>query len=208
MANADTAINRTLKEEGGFQNNSADSGNFLNGVNYGTKFGITPGAWMRYYNKPIQPDTIRNLTKEQAVPIYEKNYWAKIKGDHIANQSLADLMMFTVVNSGAGQVLNFKKLMNRLSGRKVVAETSVPFTLQEIEILNSLDQEAYFNALKAERENFYRSLVKSKPEKAVFLPGWLRRLNEYQFSSEKKKYLILLAVLLLLALIWWIYSKK
>lgn len=186
MASAEKAIQRTLKEEGGFQNNPNDSGNFLNGTNYGTRYGITPAAWMRFYNRPIQHDTIRNLSQAEAIPIYRANYWDKIKGSEIENQSLADLMLFTVVNSGTGQILNFRKLMNKLAGKKVVSETSAPFTSAEIKILNELDTEAFFNALKTERETFYKNLVKQRPEKGIFLPGWLRRLNEYTYSGEKK----------------------
>lgn len=186
MSNAKKAIEKTLKEEGGFQADPKDSGNFLNGINYGTKYGITPAAWVNHFKKPIQTDTIKNLTIPEAVDIYKKRFWDKIRGDEIENYSVAALMMFTVVNSGIGQTKTFKRLMNQVAGKKIVAETSTPFTGAEIKLLNDLDQEKYFNALKAERERFYRAIAAADPNKARFLKGWLNRLNAYEYSPEKK----------------------
>lgn len=186
MADSKNIIAQTVKEEGGYQNDPADSGNFLNGINYGTKYGITPGAWSRYYGTKLQPDTIRNLSVSDAVPIYKKNYWNAFKGDQIENDSVAALMMFAVVNSGPGQVLVFKKLMNAVAGKKIVAETSTAFTNAEADLLNGLDQELFFTALKAAREQFYKNLVAQKPQLQKYLKGWLNRLDKYQFVTEKK----------------------
>lgn len=211
MANAQKAISKTVTEEGGFQNDSKDTGNFHGGINYGTKYGITPGAWLAFYKpKALQTDTIKNLTVTEAVPIYKKNYWDKFRGDEIENDSLAELMMFTVVNSGAGQVVTFKQLINTIAGEKVVAETPTPLTSAEIDILNSLDAETYFNALKGVRERFYKRLVEKDPVKQKYLKGWLNRLNKYQFSGSKKKALTFSAALVLLILValWFFFLRR
>lgn len=207
MADAKRIISRTVSEEERFQNDPADSGNFFKGVNYGTKFGITPAAYWGYYKKPLQSDTIRDLTIEQAVPIYEHDYLSKFRGTEMQNESLAALMMYVVVNSGAGSVLVFKKLMNGLAGKKIVAETTTAFTSKETELLNELDQKDFFDLLKLTREKFYRNQVVKFPKKKKFLKGWLARLDKYKFSpvavktsSLKKIFMITLIVLLLIFL--------
>jgi lysozyme family protein len=210
MADAVKAIAKTVKEEGGYQNDTADKGNFHKGVNYGTKFGITPGAWLAYYKKDLQPDTIKKLTVDQAVPIYKQNYWDKIRGDEIENDSIAELMFFTVVNSGTGQTLTFRKLINRVAGTKLVTEETGPLTAGNVHVLNTLDPEKFFNALKAERERFYRALVDRRPELGKYLKGWLNRLNGYKFSGGKKKVVAFSAalVLLILILVWFFLLRR
>lgn len=181
MANANDSIPLVIKEEGGYQNQPADSGNFRNGVLIGTKYGITPNAYFDYYKQEPTMDTIKNLTIAQATPIYKVKYWDKIKGDEILNKSVADLMMFTVVNSGVGQTKTFRQVMNEM-GQKLPL-TSTPLTSAEVKILNSLPQDVFFKKLKNYREAFYRALVTKKPTNSIYLKGWLNRLNKHTYSG-------------------------
>lgn len=183
MANATKHISQVVKEEGGYQKGAADTGNYYKGQLLGTKYGITPGAYYAYYKKEPTQDTIKNLTVDQAVPIYKVNYWDKIQGDLINNDSVAALMMFTVVNSGVGQIKPLKALINATAGKKLVDETKGTFTGKDVAALNSLPQDIYFNNLKAAREKFYRSLVEKKPTNSVYLKGWLNRLNAHKYSG-------------------------
>ena len=77
-------INRTLQEEGGFQNRKDDSGNFINGRLVGTKYGITPKAWAEYTGlsaKDITKDTIKNLNLDQAQEFYKSKATKEFKLD-------------------------------------------------------------------------------------------------------------------------------
>jgi lysozyme family protein len=189
MANAKHHIAQVVKEEGGYQAGAADAGNYWTNPKtkakelLGTKYGITPAAYFAYYKKTPDRDTIKNLTVEQAVPIYKINYWDKIRGDEIANDSVAALMMFAVVNSGVGQIKPLKQLMNAVAGKKIVEENTKPFTSAEIKLLNGLPQDRYFKLLKAAREQFYRNLVSKRPSNQVYLKGWLNRLNKHVYSG-------------------------
>lgn len=179
------SIARVIKEEGGYQNNKNDSGNYFNGVLMGTKYGITPNAYFDYYKQIPTVDTIKNLTVAQAVPIYKIKFADKIRAGEIANESVRELMMFTIVNSGTGQIKTFKQIMNEIAGKKVVTVNALPFTSSEIKILNALPQDRFFNKLKSYREAFYRALVQKKPSNQVFLNGWLKRLNSHVYSGKK-----------------------
>jgi lysozyme family protein len=187
MANSNLSIAKVVKEEGGYQSGSADAGNYFKGKLLGTKFGITPNAYFSYYKKEPVQDTIKNLTVDQAVPIYKKNYWDKIRGDEIKNDSVADLLLFVIVNSGTGMIKSLKHIMNETAGKKIVAETTTPFTTEEIKLLNALPQDIYFNKVKAWREGFYKALVQKKPSNQVYLKGWLNRLNQHVYSGAVSK---------------------
>lgn len=184
MANSTVAIEKVIKEEGGYQAGTADSGNYRNGKLLGTKYGITPNAYFAFYKQEPTRDTIKNLTIAQATPIYKTNYWDKIGGDGIANVSVADLMMFMVVNSGLSQIKSIKHIANETAGKKIFAETTTPFTATEIQLLNALPQQTFFSNLKTYRERFYYALVQHKPSNKIYLTGWLSRLDKHVFKSE------------------------
>lgn len=186
-ADFEAAITDVYKYEGGFEKNKADSGNFYNGKLIGTDLGITPGAYKTFYKVEPTETLIRNLTKKQASPIYKANYWNKIRGDEIANNSLADLMLDIVVNSGTGMIKSFKTIANATAGKKIFAETSTPFTSEEIKLLNALPQDIYYNNIKTARKAFYNDLVKKKPSNQVFLKGWLSRLDKHTYSGAISK---------------------
>ena len=187
MANANDSIPQVIKEEGGWQKQPQDAGNYFKGKLIGTKYGITPNAYFGYYKKEPSEDTIKNLTVSQAVPIYKINYWDKIQGDLIANKSVADLMMFTVVNSGVGQTKTFRQLMNETAGKNIVTLSSTPLTANEVKLLNALPQDVFFNKLKKVREIFYKALVQKKPSNQIYLKGWLNRLNKHTYSGAVSK---------------------
>lgn len=71
----------TLNYEGGYQNYSWDSGNYLNGKLLGTKYGITPGAISSAMSigllekETIDVDYIKNLPVESARLIYNRKYY-------------------------------------------------------------------------------------------------------------------------------------
>lgn len=171
--------------EGGYSINPNDTGNYFDRNLIGSNLGVTGNAYYKYYNKKPTKDTIKNLKIVDVTPIYKYNYWDKIKGDLITNESLADLMMFIVVNSGVGMVKSLKTIANATAGKKLFAETTTPFTPNEIQLINSLPQSIYFDNIKMAREAFYRNLVKNKPSNAVFLNGWLKRLNSHKYSGVK-----------------------
>ena len=78
-------ISQVLKHEGGYVNDPTDMGGETN-------FGITK----RWY-----PDLdIKNLTKEDAIEIYKKDYWDRYKLDEMPT-NLQHIYFDMVVNMGA-----------------------------------------------------------------------------------------------------------
>lgn len=68
--------------EGGYSSAKSDSGNFLNGVLVGTKYGIT-GKTLAAHRKvsSVTAAQVKSLTLEEATQIYVKSYWTQSGGD-------------------------------------------------------------------------------------------------------------------------------
>lgn len=82
MASFDIAVKQLLAQEGGLVNNPADSGGI-------TKYGISKAAYPAL--------DIASLTQEQAIAIYQRDYW---EFDGVADQRLANLLLSMCVNNG------------------------------------------------------------------------------------------------------------
>lgn len=153
MASFEEAIKETLKWEGGYVNNPADPGGETN-------FGIT---------KRDHPDLdIANLTVEQAIEIYRKDYWNPLYG-LIDSQEVAGKIFDAGVNMGP------RKAVKILQGVLAVTVDGLfgPGTLARTNYLG----EAALDPYKAALEAYYLSLVDKKPDLRRFLNGWRRRVN-------------------------------
>lgn len=182
MASFEQAIKGTFKAEGGFQNHAEDNANYVNGILIGTNKGISAQGYYSFYRKVPSVDDMKNLTEEQAKKIFKGNYWDKVNGDNINNQSVAELMFQYVIGSGASQLSDLKDIANGVHGSEFLKETDTMFTNGEAEFINNLDQAKYHAALKAWRMDLYDAIVKRNPAKAKFLKGWQNRLNTHIFK--------------------------
>lgn len=147
-------ITVVLENEGGYCWDPDDPGGETN-------MGIT---------KREYPDLdIRNLTKDQAIEIYYRDYWLKMNLHSIKND-LAILQMFDMgVNAGKRTAV---KLAQKIVG--AFADGIVgPETTGLINVLPSDFVELY----KCNRKMYYLALVRRKPVFGKFLKGWLKRVD-------------------------------
>lgn len=92
-----------LKEEGGYQANPKDKGNWTGGAVgvgelKGTKYGISAAAYPAL--------DIKNLSELEAREIYHRDYWIRAKVGDLPT-ALAALHMNAAVNAGVGQANHF-----------------------------------------------------------------------------------------------------
>lgn len=165
MSNAsfDASLPFVLRWEGGFVNHPADPGG-------ATNRGITQKVyegWRR--DQGLAERSVRELEDAEMRAIYRGNYWQPPRCEDLG--APLDLIQFdTAVNMGVGRAV-------RLLQQAVGAETDGRFgpgTLQCV--VNCEPGEVLVDYCQA-REDFYRQLVARKPDMAVFLKGWLNRLN-------------------------------
>lgn len=77
-----TALALMFGHEGGYSAAKTDSGNFLNGVLVGTKYGVTGKTLAAHRGvKTVTAADVRGMTADEAEAIYRKSYWTQSGGD-------------------------------------------------------------------------------------------------------------------------------
>ena len=150
MADFYLAIPNTLRNEGGYVNDSDDPGGETN-------FGIC---------KRDYPEVdIKNLTEAQAEAIYLRDFW---KFDGIVNQMLANKVFDMYVNIKHSAIRILQRL---LSGLAIDGEYG-PDTEEEV---NAAKPFPLLVRYQEALEQHYRDVVAKNPKEEKFLDGWLRR---------------------------------
>lgn len=163
MANSNTLVPFIKSWEGGFVNHPQDPGG-------ATMKGVTLATFRSYYGKDKTVQDLKNITDEQWHHIFKKGYWDKWKADEIKSQSIANLVVDWVYNSGKYGITKVQTLLG------VTADGIVgPKTLAA---LNSKDPKTLFNQIWQARKKYYEGL-KTFP---TFGKGWMRRLNSIGFG--------------------------
>ena len=127
------------KDDGGYTNDPNDPGGE-------TKFGIS---------KRNHPNVdIKNLTAQQALDIYQQEYWLPLGGDNLP-VPICVAAFDTAVHCGLNKTL---------------------YWLRQVQ--------GDWSQLLALRKQYYLNLVKQKPSLGMFLKGWLNRLADLQKYCE------------------------
>jgi lysozyme family protein len=117
----------------------------------------------------LAPRDVRQLEDAEMHAIYEAGYWLPPRCDLLQRQ--LDLVQFdTAVNMGVGRAV---RMLQGALGCGVDGDFG-PATKKAVEACSlGGTVKAYCDA----REAYYRRLAEQKPKLAVFLKGWLNRLN-------------------------------
>lgn len=152
------AIAIVLQHEGGYINIGADPGGE-------TKFGISKRSY---------PDLdIRNLTREQAIEIYRRDWWDKLRLGEINDADLAAKVLDLSVNVGREAGVKLLQRALRAAGKQVTIDGIMgPETLKAA---NETNPQIVLAALRSEAAGYYRLLVAQNPKLRVFETGWLNR---------------------------------
>jgi len=154
MSNFDEAIGFVLANEGGLSNDPADPGGLTN-------FGIS--------QKQYPALDIRNLTREDAVQIYQDDYWNKFQYGDITSQRVATKLFDAAVNMGPVRAVRLLQLaLGSVQAGPVVADGVLG--TQTVAAVNAADESSLMDEFKAQLAKYYCDL--GKPE---FMLGWLRR---------------------------------
>lgn len=149
MSQFDSLIGRVLSHEGGYSLDPRDPGGE-------TQWGISKRAYPAV--------NIRALTRDQAIEIYRRDYWARVQGDKLP-AAVAFQVLDAAVNHGVGTAIRW---LQRAVG---VADDGVigPLTLAAVAAAPAADLVLLFNA---ERLEFYAKLSTFD----AFGKGWTRRV--------------------------------
>lgn len=141
-----------------------------------TKYGITWGTLARAYSQGVvDHNDIVQLTRQEAVRIFEAFYWIPSRADRMS-WGLCLAHFDTAVNSGvsgAGKML--QRAVNDLSIRKIAVDGIIgPDSLRAI---GDLDQASLTKQQLSVRAAFFSGLVARDPGQGVFLQGWRLRIE-------------------------------
>lgn len=162
--NANEAIRRILKHEGGFVNHPRDPGGATNkGVTIGTlrRLGMDLDG-----DGDVDIADLRQLTTDDAVKVYKTFYWDEVKADLLpsgVDYTVADF----AVNSGPRRAAQY---LQRVAGVKADGVIG-PKTLEAVA---KLDAEAVIRKVNAKRLAF----MKRQETWPTFGRGWQRRVND------------------------------
>lgn len=166
QSNYEHCLELILHHEGGYVNHPKDPGGETN-------LGVTK----RVYEEWGGTKDMKDLTVEDVAPIYEKNYWGRVKGDDLP--AGLDLCVFDfAVNAGPGRAA---KYLQRMIGTTVDGGIG-PNTLRAVH--NYIEEEgleAAINTYQKNRQSYYEKLSTFE----TFGRGWTRRVVETTSSAQK-----------------------
>jgi len=159
----DSALKFVLRWEGGFVDHPADPGGRTNK-------GVTQRVYDSWRQRQGQATRdVKSIDDAEVHAIYASDYWVPPRCDLLA--SPLDLVQFdTAVNMGVGRAVRF------LQGA-VGCTVDGAFGPGTEGAVAACDAGTTVKAYCDRREAFYRDLATRRPAMAVFLKGWLNRLN-------------------------------
>ena len=169
------SINHILEQEGGYVNDPFDKGG-------ATNFGISD---IRDGNEDglidIDLDGIgdvdpKNLTKEQAIAIYYREYWLANSCQHL-NRGVALVLFDIAVNQSASWG---RKTLQDLVGAKKDGIVG-PNTIRLVNAKEPLCIAMQLSHLRTVR---YVKKVKESPSQVRFLEGWVNRAYDVLFEAS------------------------
>ena len=159
-----------LHHEGGYVNHPDDPGG-------ATNLGVTKRVYEEWVGRRVTLETMQELQVSDVAPIYQKNYWNRVKGDNLP--SGLDLCVFDFgVNAGTGRAAKYLQTMIGTTADGAIG----PNTLRVLETY--VKQEGLKGTIEKyqkDRLAYYKKLKHFK----TFGKGWTRRVRETTASAKK-----------------------
>jgi len=171
MAKIDFLVPIEFRVEGGKVNNSADKGKQTN-------MGVTLATWKSQgYDKDgdgdIDAADLNLINHADVVGLLQKR-WDLWQADQIKNQSIANLVVDWVWNSGTWGIKKPQQVLG-LNPDGVVGHDTLT-------AINNGDPSVVFKKIWIARKNFFDDICKNDHTQLTFHAGWINRLNSFKFQ--------------------------
>lgn len=168
------AVELVLKHEGGLNSSSAknDPGGLTNfGISLRFLKSLSADKLRAYgiYDQEVTEKTIIELTREQAIKIYEGEFWNFFRFGELEEQILANILFDCCINPNPNAAFKFlQRAIWTYTGYKFIKDDGImgSITIKQANRWGAL----LVRPIMVERAAWYRE--NSKPE---FIEGWLRR---------------------------------
>lgn len=178
MASFDMAVEYVLKKEKGLEENPSDPGGITNmGISLRMLRSLDPYILSKYgLHDPIDSQTVRSLTPDQAKAIYRGEFWDHARFQDIISQSIATYLFDAAVNMGISPAIKCiqRAVWAVLHNKEVMIDDGI-LGDETLKIINTCSPYLLFPALVSERGGEYRLISAMNPGESSFLPGWLSR---------------------------------
>lgn len=169
MAKPEEIIPLIKQYEGKYVNHPNDKGSCTNS-------GVTIATYRFHFGKNKTCNDLKNMTNDEWNHIFYTNYWNKIKGDEINNQSIANLLCDWNYTSGIYAI----KFTQRILG---VSDDGIVGNRTIAAINNYKPQKQLFEKMWARRKKQFDDIVRKNPSQKVFYNGWMRRLSAFKYMD-------------------------
>jgi type VI secretion system secreted protein VgrG len=171
MADFQPAVQLTLQNEGGFFHNTVTG----EVVNFGVTLKFASGCG---YCSATDEDYIRNLTQQQAIEIYQNQFWDAHKLSQINDQNLANKTFDLTVNMGPGSKTTpgaLTLLQHAVCDCGGSCDVDGILGPQSLGAINTLDPVQLLTAYRSRAKARYEEIAQDPKHKGD-LPNWLARL--------------------------------
>lgn len=152
------AITIVLKHEGGYVNDPNDLGGE-------TKYGISKRSYPHL--------DIKNLTVEQAIEIYRRDWWDKYRYGDIKDQDVATKVFDLSVNMGPATAHRLLQEALVFLGYDIAVDGIIG--PQTIGAANKTAPRRLLQVLRWMAAHHYYRIAAQRPQSQAFLMGWLTR---------------------------------
>jgi lysozyme family protein len=178
MANHKQIVPFFYKWEGGLSNDPNDSASsypcpirYKGQSGWHTNKGVTYKAWVGVFGTNNETGFLAMSNDDWGL-IFKSKYWDAVKGDKIALQSIANVLVSWAWGSGSKTAI---KQMQRVLGVTVDGIIGN----QTISAINESNEVELFEKCIIARKQFFEFITKRNPKNLKFLKGWLNRLNDF-----------------------------
>lgn len=180
MSALDTWRQFLRKWEGGISNHPADTGGYTNA-------GVTIGTWNAYARRYGWTSGTSGLSRMSTAQwnTITADYWRQVGADRVRNPAVAFLLADMGWGSGPGTAVRLLQRALGEVGQSVAIDGA--FGRQTEAAVARANPTALFNALNRQRRTFLQNIVANNPSQAVFLQGWMNRVNDLgKWVAENK----------------------
>jgi lysozyme family protein len=174
MASLELFCDLLFPAEGDVSNHPADKGKLTN-------MGVTLATWKSQgYDKDLDGDIdakdLLLITHQDVIDRIIKPRWNLWHADRINNQSIANLCVDWVYNSGMWGIKKPQEVLGLTPDGVVGAKT--------LAVINNGEPSEVFSKIWRARKQFFLDICKRDPSQLVFLKGWQNRLNKLKFKQQ------------------------
>lgn len=168
MAKAELLVPKILRWEGGFVNDPDDAGG-------ATNKGVTIATFRKFYGADATVAQLQKITDQQWLHIFRVGYWEKFRADEIEDQSVANICVDWLYNSGIVAIKRVQKIVG-------VEDDGIVGT-KTIAAINKREADPLFYQIRAARIAFVETIARNKPSQRKFLQGWKNRILSFDYEA-------------------------